>query len=84
MINLFKTLIFIFCLIFIFHSFAKANENYQNILANFLSTCNSECKKKVFEEEINSAFINLFQTVLKQLQFELNEMRKEKSWLKNA
>ena len=69
---------------FTFHSFARANDNYQHILTNFLTTCNSDCKRKVFEEEINSAFINLFEAVLKQLQFELNEMRKEKSWLKNV
>jgi hypothetical protein len=84
MIKLIKTLTLIFCIFFTFHSFAKANETYQYTVANILTTCDVECKKKVFEEEINSAFINLFEAVLKQIQFELKEMKREKLWLKNA
>ena len=65
MIKLFKILSVVFCLIFTFHSFVRANENYQNIIVNFLSTCNSECKRKVFEEEINSAFKHACENELK-------------------
>jgi hypothetical protein len=84
MIKFIKTLILIFSLFFTFHSFAKANENYQHTITNILTTCDAECKRKIFEEEINLAFINLFEAVLKQMQFELKEMKRDKLWLKNA
>ena len=84
MIKFIKTLTLLFCFFFTFHSIAKANENYQHVLTNILTVCDVECKKKIFEEEINLAFINLFEVVLKQLQFELKEIKIQKAWLKNA
>jgi hypothetical protein len=84
MIKFLKNLAVIFCFIFTFHSFAKANENYQHTMINILTTCNPECKRKVFEQEINSAFVNLIEAVLKQIQFELKEIMRENLWLKNV
>ena len=40
-----------FLVTFTTHSFAKSNEYYQATLAHMLTECNTECKKKIFEDE---------------------------------
>lgn len=60
-------------------SFARSNEYYQTVVTHMLTQCNTDCKRSIFEQEINSAFINLLEAVLRQLQWELSELKKEKS-----
>ena len=77
MFNLIKTLIFLFFLLFATHSWGKSKEYYQQTLIHILTECNSECRKDVFEMEINTAFFSLIDAVLNQLLFEVSQIQKD-------
>ena len=66
-----------FLLTFTTHSFAKSNAYYQATLVHMLTECNTECKKKIFEDEVHKAFFILMDAVLNQLRFELSQREKE-------
>ena len=72
-----KLLIFIFFLTFSAHAFGKSNDYYKHTLAHVLTQCNSECQKKVFEQEIHQGFFVLMDAVLNQLSFELSQKIKK-------
>ena len=78
-----KTILFLFLITFTTHSFAKSNEYYKLTLTHILTQCNSECQKKVFEQEVRSAFFDLMDAILKQIQFELSQQKKENLWSKD-
>ena len=78
-----KTILFLFLITFTTHSFAKSNEYYKQTLTHILTQCNSECQKKVFEQEVQSAFFDLMGAILNQIQFELSQQKKEKLWSKD-
>jgi hypothetical protein len=78
-----STIFFIFLLLFATHSFGKTNEYYRTTLTHILTKCNSDCQRQVFEKEINEAIFSLFDAVLRQLQFELSQKKKEKLWQKD-
>ena len=75
-----KTFLFLFLIFFTTHSFAKSNEYYKQTITHILTQCNSECQKKVFEQEVQSAFFDLMDAILNQIQFELSQKKKEKLW----
>ncbi len=76
-----KVLIFLFLISFTTHAFAKSNEYYQMVLTNVLSNCKTdECRKSIFEQEVHIAFLNLMNAILKQVQFEIYQKRKEQLW----
>ena len=76
-----KIIIFLFLISFTTHAFAKSNEYYQMFLTNVLSNCKTdECRKSIFEQEVHHAFFNLMDAILSQVQFEINQKRKEKLW----
>lgn len=76
-----KVLIFLFLISFTTHAFAKSNEYYQMVLTNILSNCKTdECRKSIFEQEVHIAFLNLMNAILKQVQFEIYQKRKEQLW----
>ena len=50
-LKIIKTILFLFLITFTTHSFAKSNEYYKQTLTHILTQCNSECQKKVFEQE---------------------------------
>ena len=77
-----KTILFLFLITFTTHSFAKSNEYYKQTLTHILTQCNSECQKKVFEQEVQSAFFDLISAIVNQLEFEISQKRKE-LWLKD-
>ena len=78
-----KVLIFLFLLSFTTHAFGKSNEYYQMVITNVLTNCKTdECRKSIFEEEVQTAFFNLIDAILNQLQFELSQKKKEKLWSK--
>mgnify|MGYP006101870445 FL=1 len=72
-----KTMFFLFLITFTTHSFAKSNEYYQATLAHMLTECNTECKKKIFEQEVHKAFFVLMDAILNQVRFELDQKEKE-------
>ena len=75
--KLIKTMFFLFLLTFTTHSFAKSNEYYQATLVHMLTQCNTECKKKIFEDEVHKSFFILMDAILNQLRFELSQREKE-------
>ncbi|MBT6324392.1 MAG: hypothetical protein HOJ35_00325 [Bdellovibrionales bacterium] len=75
--KLIKTMFFLFLLTFTTHSFAKSNEYYQATLVHMLTECNTECKKKIFEDEVHKSFFILMDAILNQLRFELSQIEKE-------
>ena len=77
-----KTILFLFLITFATHSFAKTNEYYKQTLTHILTQCNSECQKKVFEQEVQSAFFDLISAIINQVEFEISQKRKE-LWLKD-
>ena len=79
-LRIIKSIFFLFLITFTTHSFAKSNEYYKQTLTHILTQCNSECQKKVFEQEVQSAFFDLMDAILNQIQFELSQKKKEKLW----
>ena len=77
MIKLIQLFVFLFFLLFATHSLAKSKEYYQQTLIHVLTECNSECRKDVFEMEINTAFFSLIDAVLNQIRFEVSQKQKE-------
>jgi len=77
-----KTFIFLLMLLFCTHSFARSNDYYRATLINMLSECNTDCKRGIFEQEVQFAFFNLMEAVLNQLRFELLQ-EKKKVWEKS-
>ena len=82
-LKIIKTILFLFLITFTTHSFAKSNEYYKQTLTHILTQCNSECQKKVFEQEVRSAFFDLMDAILNQIQFELSQQKKEGLWSKD-
>ena len=72
-----KIMSIIFLLLFTGHAFAKSNVYYKATLVHVLSNCNSDCQKKVFEQEVHKAFFVLIETMLNQIRFELSMKEKE-------
>ena len=80
--KLIKTFVFLFLLTFTTHAFGKSNEYYQMVLTNVLTNCNSECQKKVFEQEIKYLFYEIFEQLLEKIRMELlDEKRKESKFI---
>ncbi len=77
--KLIKTLVSLFLLTFTTHAFGKSNEYYQMGITNVLTNCQSdECRKSIFEQEVHTAFFNLLDAILNQIQFELSQKKKDK------
>ena len=72
-----KTMFFLFLLTFTTHSFAKSNEYYQATLVHMLTECNTECKKKIFEDEVHKSFFILMDAIFNQIRFEISQKEKE-------
>lgn len=75
--KLIKTMFFLFLITFTTHSFAKSNEYYQATLVHMLTECNTECKKKIFEDEVHKSFFILMDAIFNQIRFEISQKEKE-------
>ena len=75
--KLIKSLFFLFLLTFTTHSFAKSNEYYQATLVHMLTECNTECKTKIFEDEVHKSFFILMDAIFNQIRFEISQKEKE-------
>ena len=72
-----KIIIFLFFIAFTGHAFAKSNEYYKKTLSHILTKCNSDCQKKVFEQEVHQAFFVLVDAILNEVRFEISQKKKE-------
>jgi hypothetical protein len=42
-----------------------------------LTQCNTECKKKIFEDEVHKSFFILMDAIFNQIRFEISQKEKE-------
>jgi len=78
-----KTLIVLYCLVFTTHGLARSNEYYQAVIAQALSEeCKESCKKTLFEAEIQKSVNELILSIIKELQFQLTHLQKDRPWEK--
>ena len=81
--SFFKTLIILYCIVFTTHGLARSNEYYQSVVVQALSEeCKDACKKTLFEAEIQKSVHALILAIIKELQFQLTQVQKDKSWEK--
>ena len=72
-----KTMVFLFLLLFTTHAMAKSNEYYKATLVHVLTECNTECKKRIFEDEVHKSFYILMDAILNQVRFEISQKEKK-------
>jgi len=78
-----KTLIVLYCLVFATHALARSNEYYQAVIVQALSEeCKESCKKTLFEAEIQKSVNELILSIIKELQFQLTHLQKDRPWEK--
>jgi len=78
-----KTLIVLYCLVFTTHALARTNEYYQAVIVQALSEeCKESCKKTIFEAEIQKSVNELILAIIKELQFQLTHLQKDRPWEK--
>jgi hypothetical protein len=77
--NLIKILIIIYSLIFTTHALARDNENYQKIITSALNNCQQECKKTLFESDIEKSVHELMILIIQELHFQLSNFKIERS-----
>ena len=75
--KLIKTMVFLFLLLFTTHAMAKSNEYYKATLVHVLTECNTECKKRIFEDEVHKSFYILMDAILNQVRFEISQKEKK-------
>ena len=81
--SFFKTLIILYCLVFTTHTLARSNEYYQAVVVQALSEeCKDNCKKTLFEAEIQKSVHKLILAIVKELQFQLTQAQKDRLWEK--
>ena len=81
--SFFKTLIILYCLVFTTHTLARSNEYYQAVVVHALSEeCKDTCKKTLFEAEIQKSVHELILVIIKELQFQLSQVQKDRTWEK--
>lgn len=81
--SFFKTLIILYCLVFTTHTLARSNEYYQAVVVQALSEeCKDNCKKTLFEAEIQKSVHELILAIVKELQFQLTQAQKDRLWEK--
>jgi len=76
--NLIKILIIIYSLIFTTHALARDNENYQKIITSALNNCQQECKKNLFESDIEKSVHELMILIIQELHFQLSNFKIER------
>ncbi len=76
--KLIKILIITYSLIFTTHALARDNENYQKIITSALNGCQQECKKNLFESDIEKSVHELMILIIKELHFQLSNFKIER------
>jgi hypothetical protein len=76
--NLIKILIITYSLIFTTHALARDNKNYQKIITSALNSCQQECKKTLFESDIEKSVHELMILIMQELHFQLSNFKIER------
>ena len=76
--NLLKILIITYSLIFTTHALARDNENYQKIIISALNNCQQECKKTLFDSDIEKSVHELMILIIQELRFQLSNFKIER------
>ena len=67
-----------YSLIFTTHALARDNENYQKIITSALNNCQQECKKILFESDIEKSVHELMISIIQELHFQLSNFKIER------
>jgi hypothetical protein len=60
------------------HALARDNENYQKIITSALNSCQQECKKTLFESDIEKSVHELMILIIQELHFQLSNFKIER------
>jgi len=73
-----KILFFVFFFLLLnSKSFGRSSDYYTMVITNILTECTGDCRRKVLEQEIQYQFISLLEVILKKLDFELSQIKKD-------
>jgi len=74
----YKILFFVFFFLLLnSNSFGRSSDYYTMVITNILTECTGDCRRKVLEQQIQYQFISLLEVILKKLDFELSQIKKD-------
>jgi hypothetical protein len=75
---IFKVLL-VFCVVFTIHSLARKNPTYDAVVLNLIpNSCDRECKKKLFEAEMEESMQQMARSIMSELLHQTKQLTKEK------
>ena len=75
---MFKVLL-VFCVIFTIHSLARKNPTYDAVVLNLIpNSCDRECKKKLFEAEMEDSMQQMAKSIMAELLYQTKQMTKDR------
>ena len=75
---MFKVLL-VFCVIFTRHSLARKNPTYDAVVLNLIpNSCDRECKKKLFEAEMEDSMQQMAKSIMAELLYQTKQMTKDR------
>jgi hypothetical protein len=75
---IFKVLL-VFCVIFTIHSLARKNPTYDAVVLNLIpNSCDRECKKKLFEAEMEDSMQQMAKSIMAELLYQTKQMTKDR------
>ena len=75
---IFKVLL-VFCVVFTIHSLARKNPTYDAVVLNLIpNSCDRECKKKLFEAEMEDSMQQMAKSIMGELLYQTKQMTKDR------
>ena len=75
---MFKVLL-VFCVIFTIHSLARKNPTYDAVVLNLIpNSCDRECKKKLFEAEMEDSMQQMAKSIMAELLYQTKKISEER------
>jgi hypothetical protein len=75
---IFKVLL-VFCVVFTIHSLARKNPTYDAVVLNLIpNSCDRECKKKLFEAEMEDSMQQMAKSIMAELLYQTKQMTKDR------
>ena len=75
---IFKVLL-VFCVVFTIHSLARKNPTYDAVVLNLIpNSCDRECKKKLFEAEMEDSMQQMAKSIMNELLYQTKQMTKDR------
>jgi len=75
---IFKVLL-VFCVIFTIHSLSRKNPTYDAVVLNLIpNSCDRECKKKLFEAEMEDSMQQMAKRIMSELLYQTKQITKDR------